>query len=302
MYAPPDQGGAARAMESSQDSDDDGLPAIQRLFIDVEDSDSSIDDSDKEWRDSLRVTIETEIQYQVQLRLSRDRPSPKERERVEDVVESEDMPVQRLRLDDKVQNSRGNEAVSVPIMMEDNHCGDDHSSTHLGNELDSERSATDKSGHHNATTTKQQPQTPVIKQSERKNLGAVYSYILNKYGTPHQQLEALMKRGRFRCHHADINSHIGIDKRIRWPLECNIALPTPKFSKHQLAVNFPMQYSGPVLGASRPRQNHHSASVSTTSSLVYDCEAEREDIDMGSGVLQFESRFESGNLRQAHRV
>lgn len=288
------KGGAAiraRRMDSSdgsQDSspeDDDGLPAVQRLFTNEEDSDTSTDDSysDKEWRDALRAAVETEIQYQVQQRLSRDRPPAKGRRRVEDVVESEDMLVQRMRYKACLQQNRSKVADLSELQ------GDPDTSTGGGHFKDKPEK--------DDTATKQPP----VEQLERRNLGTVYDYILNKYGTPYQQLESLMRKGRFRCHRPDINGHIGIDSRVRWPTECNIVMSTPKLSKRQLAVNFPLQYSGPVLGTSRPHHGSHHTGM--RSSLIYDCRAEKEDIDAESaGVLQFESRFETGNLRQAHRV
>ena len=124
-------------------------------------------------------------------------------------------------------------------------------------------------------------------------LSGVLEYVNSKYGVPKKQLKSLFEMGHYETHVID-SSGKGSGPHIKFPLESHICLPTPNHESTLLLENTP---ETPQMCTARkcstlPRVNANS--------LVY--ASEHNDVRMKHNTLEFESRFESGNLSQAFQM
>ena len=262
-------------MESGYQLKVDPLPA---LFSCDKETDSSSDASasDKEWRDAIKAAVENEIQYQVQLRLALDGISEQDIEKQED-AEAVQLLELRARKRTRCSRKSTDQLASQDPMITDG--------IRFEGQQQQQKQQPDESLD---TTTSLKPQLYAKKDNQ-----TIYDYLYSKYGTPYDQLKHLMQNGRFLSPSEKVRAEVSIDQRVRWPVECNIIQPTPQLSTHQIQPKMPMQSFGPLLGQVRPSFHH------ATSFPVYDC---KEEIELCTSELTFESRFESGNLRQAMQV
>lgn len=279
-------------MESFVSSGDDSSctsdleDRLQQLFAGENGLESSSEESpsDKEWREALRATVETEIQYQVQLRLA---SSPVDREEKRD----SDTPPDVQKLDLRLKTKRKLKPSTETEMKLDTNISPRSTAMEekqdVLNENETLKSLNSKHRHHN---------------ERKENYQTVYEYVSNKYGTPIDQLQHLLSNGKYKCDSLDdeTRSKLGIDRRVRWPVECKISQPTPAHSTSQLHHQIPLGVvTGPVLGHKRPKPQRASGPMT----ILYDrCAAADEPKGEMTNCLKFESQFESGNLNQAIHV
>ena len=285
-------GGAARSEMESSSSDE--APVLGGLFTDdrgseISSGEDSYSESDREWRDAVKAAVETEIQYQVQLRLSVNSPRFGETGETEEQTEEARRELElrnrtRTRVSEKHQKfSVAEKAACEPPKAPD--------SREIQEQCIVTNTVGQKWDEQHGEVTKNKPKT------EKKEPQTVYDYLRTKYGTPYVQLENLMKHGRFVC--TGGSSVVGVDRRLSWPVECNIALPTPSLSSLHLQPRVPFFPDGPVLGLARPSFHRTPDSSIVVYDRLSDTQSSRS---MEDGVLKFESRFESGNLHQAIHV
>lgn len=131
------------------------------------------------------------------------------------------------------------------------------------------------------------------------NLSGLLQYVNSKYGAPRAQLKNLSEAGHYQTAIID-TSGIGNGPCIRHPVESNIFLSTPKHITMPYKVK---NEEGTVIHKVKRKEetfaanglNRASASLLPSGQLVYTT-GEEETV---RGDLEFESRFESGNLKQA---
>ena len=123
------------------------------------------------------------------------------------------------------------------------------------------------------------------------NLPAIFDYINIKYGVPRTQLRNLSEKG---CYNTFLNdsSGVGAGPNIKYPVEACVHFPTP----NHLKTNCKPSTTIPSINSSELTTIH----CKTKAKLVYTTEEEVKAVPKGS--LRFESRFESGNLYQAHQL
>ena len=266
-------------MESGYQLKVDPLPV---LFSCDKETDSSSDASasDKEWREAIKAAVENEIQYQVQLRLALDDTSEQDIEKQEDTETAQLLELRARKRTRCLRQSTDQLASHDPSFTD--------GITFEGQQQQQQQQQQQRPDESLDTTTSLKPQLCAKKENQ-----TIYDYLCSKYGTPYNQLKHLMQNGRFLSHSEKVRAEVSIDQRVRWPVECIITQPTPQLSTHQIEPKMPMQYFGPLLGQVRP--SFHRAN----SLPVYDC---KEEIKLCTSELTFESRFESGNLRQAMQV
>ena len=130
----------------------------------------------------------------------------------------------------------------------------------------------------------------------RENLGSkvsmLFSYVNSKYGTPVDQLQHLSSSGCFKSGSIE-SSGDGSGSVIFFPPEANITLPTPTHSVNTSPILFPLK-----LGI---ESSHISNVISPAGRLNLENSHGqlKEKAPTPNLRLQFESRFEGGNLQQA---
>ena len=296
---------------------------LQNLFADDGESESSGDDSasDREWKEAVRAAVETEIQYQVQLRLAlegKDAVKEGMKRHGEEIEESAEMHVMRGKR--QQPQKEGNSRSLTPEAGEEKH----PSSTCHENDKETPETISIKVPNNKHSTVEAEERVKeedVMKISQQRHQ-SIYEYVTSKYGAPFDQLQHLLKAGTYHCLSEEERVRIGVDKRVKWPVECSIALPTQCHEKTEKQSKVPLEFFEPLLGNQRPLRN-----CSGPRPVVYDSQngghserrkqveeggerekgerdkgGEGEKGERGSVGLTFESRFESGNLRQAMQV
>lgn len=117
----------------------------------------------------------------------------------------------------------------------------------------------------------------------------IFNYVHSKYGTPRTQLQSLSENGSYETTTID-SSGVGSGPMLNYPVEALVCLPTPR---HNFGSN----------PSCDQEENNTSVAPPTSriSKSVYATGHETDQEVIGQG-LQFESRFESGNLAQAIRL
>lgn len=131
-------------------------------------------------------------------------------------------------------------------------------------------------------------------------LSGVFDYVNVKYGTPKTQLTNLLENGCYKTVLVD-SSGAGCGPNIKCPVEARVCLPTPS---HKICEQpNPLNKSSIVaaMGVFSPVSEVRQASSHRTQpKLVYVSGKETKTGPTES--LQFESRFESGNLHQVFQL
>ena len=282
-------------MEKS--SEEENPPLLNGLFSDDRGScnssgEDSYSESDKEWRDAVKAAVESEIQYQVQLRLSLESPIRKDRKG--EGTSNADSNVRIYRREKRVLGDK------IDDQIDDQHLTNYVASTILQETAtieDATASAPQSDIKNLPNYIKhRQLQVVVDDKPEKKEPQTVYDYLHQKYGTSYEQLQNLMSTGKFRCNSGQECGIIGIDERIRWPTDCNITRPSPELASKNLQQRVPFFPDGPILGQARPL--FHRTPQDCT--IAFDRSTNTQAVD--NSALIFDSRFESGNLRQAIKV
>ena len=307
------QGGADAEMEyPSSNSGEEGndFHCLQDLFAGGDESESSEDDSasDREWKEAVRAAVETEIQYQVQLRLSlerKDKLGEGVEAHVEDIEESAQLHAMRGRRQQAQEPIADQPYLLTP---EAGDGGEVHSAAIRHENEKKETENQRKDIQINKDTTKdageREEKEECAKVSQQRHQ-SVYDYVSAKYGAPQDQLQNLIKTGTYCCLSEEERARIGVDKRVRWPVERSITLPTPRHDKIEKQSKVPLEFFEPLLGQQRPLRNY-----SGPRPVIFDSQSgdlsrrggeEGDRRDRGGGLI-FESRFESGNLQQAMQV
>lgn len=156
------------------------------------------------------------------------------------------------------------------------------------------------------------PDTPIQKslgsaEGQRNNgaegiieLSGVFDYVNTKYGTPRTQLRNLSEKGYFETVLVD-SSGVGSGPNIKCPAEAHLHLPTPTHKTSDvklpsIVTSVAVSYVPPLLSLSEiTTLTHHR----NKAKLVY---SSQKETMLSEGSLQFESRFESGNLLQAFKL
>ena len=130
-------------------------------------------------------------------------------------------------------------------------------------------------------------------------LSGIMDYVHSKYGTPKAQLKKLSKMGCYETNAID-TSGVGTGPTIKCPIESHICLSTPNlehYSRHQSSKIISQQEArGHHVCAAR--QMVSASADSSRSRLIYSSEQEI----IVTKNLEFESKFESGNLQQAYEL
>jgi len=71
----------------------------------------------------------------------------------------------------------------------------------------------------------------------------IFQYLQSKYGTPEEQLKSLAIGGNFKTRQSECSMGNG-DVPIRWPIEANIVVPTPRHIRQLGAQLEPMNKQG----------------------------------------------------------
>lgn len=137
-----------------------------------------------------------------------------------------------------------------------------------------------------------------IQATEEIELSGAFYYVNVKYGTPNTQLRNLLEKGCYEAVLVD-TSGVGSGPKIKCPVEAHVYLPTPTHKvceqPNPLNKSCIVAATGdfaPVSGIGQTYRNQPK--------LVY---ASGNETKTGpAGSLQFESRFESGNLMQAFQT
>lgn len=309
-------------MESESEEGEDKFNYLQTLFDEEKETGSSSDESasDKEWKEAVRAAVETEIQYQVQLRLAAVLGGPVGGDQDNELDPSAVASATHMKLEREKRKLLQKERIVSINNTEDI------------SQPDSSKEEPQKIQKDHQLTAPILPLLPPLTTAPKPTIttnttsgatkqhtferGTIYEYLSSKYGTPHEQLQNLVKTGRFRCLPDEARERIGVDKRIRWPIECNISQGTPRHKASHKHSKIPMQFFEPLLGQHRrPSFMQSSSANGSAHSIIFDCrnkegvgeregehkgaeregEGERGEREEG---LKFESRFESGNLRQ----
>ena len=139
--------------------------------------------------------------------------------------------------------------------------------------------------------TTMQAAASICRQSTSDRPVDVYEYLSAKYGIPIAQLKHLTKRGSYKTK----AMACGDGGSIRWPIEANIAVPTPKHTA--TCSNSSVQEDRALANGDGCEGGE---GVRRRGRQVYSCDGGGGG--GGEGVLEFEARFESGNLQQALQV
>lgn len=124
-------------------------------------------------------------------------------------------------------------------------------------------------------------------------LPEVLDYVNLKYGTPRAQLKKLTEQGYYETVNID-TSGIGLGPIIKCPVESQVLLPTPNHRKHKPT---PRNTSENTALLTKDAEDQVKKG-STGSKLVY----ENGQVAYCRDGLEFESRFESGNLLKAFQM
>ncbi len=133
------------------------------------------------------------------------------------------------------------------------------------------------------------------------HLSELMDYVHKKYGIPKYQLKQLLKRGVYETNILDTSSGeecIGPCPTIRCPVESHVCLATPNHDDSTL----PHDDVNDVRPTSRLVHGDHECdtslpSISPRGKLVYSTGKYEDQQNVGN--LNFESKFESGNLQKA---
>ncbi len=120
-------------------------------------------------------------------------------------------------------------------------------------------------------------------QERTHNLSGIYEYVHDKYGCPYSQLLLVAKSQSFQTSVID-TSGCGKGPLIRSPVESNICLGTPKHF-----------YIDSKKDKVKPTVIHRKSSL-TQEASSRDDKSKKCNRANAKGTLEFESRFESGNL------
>lgn len=129
----------------------------------------------------------------------------------------------------------------------------------------------------------------------------IFTYVHNKYGTPRTQLQNLSEKGCYETIAID-SSGVGSGPMLNYPVEALVCLPTPRHNfgpniscdqKKKCTVNTDKTVFSEVTSVALPTSRIRGKLVYAT--------GQETDHDVIGG-LQFESRFESGNLLKAIRL
>ena len=275
-------------MESSEEDSggsSDLEERLQQLFAEENDTDSFSDASasDREWKEALRATVETEIQYQVQLRLASEDIDQELEKRDSDTPPSQNL---KLNLRDR-RNSPKRKDATEQLPSNTNPQA-------VAEMVEKQESVTD-----DAVTRQRTLQMNYVKHKLNEKQ-TVYEYISRKYGTPMSQLQHLVFNGKYKCAPSstddDVRVKLGIDKRVKWPIECEITQSTPTHTTNEAQNRTPFGAGiGPLIGYERTKLQYTGPLK-----VVYDRLAEAQ-IEFEND-LKFESKFESGNLQKAIQV
>lgn len=157
------------------------------------------------------------------------------------------------------------------------------------------------------------PKIPIVKFTDSKThndeviaLPGILDYVNIKYGTPRTQLKNLSEKGFFETVVVD-TSGVGSGPVIHCPVESHVYLPTPKHKNCGTTLH---DHRNKMIGVNQvPICDNSSTDAKLTFTLplpssggrlVYGSEQEKQNAFMG--CLEFESRFESGNLFQAFQL
>lgn len=123
-------------------------------------------------------------------------------------------------------------------------------------------------------------------------LPGVLEYVHMKYGTPYSQLKVLSESGHFKTNAVDTSGK-GLGPTIKCPIESQVCLPTPSHAQLKKVGRKKATLGGMPL----------PASIDSTSLMGPELHIAKTDMDLKcSGKLEFESRFESGNLWKTSQV
>lgn len=128
---------------------------------------------------------------------------------------------------------------------------------------------------------------------EITDLPRVLDYVNIKYGTSRTQLRNLSEKGCYDTILVD-SSGVGSGPNIKCPVEAHVYLPTPNHKTCEPSVTA-IRVSCDVKPVSEENLNY-----GTKVKPVYERGEETKPVSTRS--LQFESRFESGNLMQAFEL
>lgn len=139
------------------------------------------------------------------------------------------------------------------------------------------------------------------------DLCGVFNYVNTKYGVARTQLRKLTEKGCYDTVTVD-TSGVGAGPNIRCPIESCILLPTPKLETQKPNPEIKSTCTANITTARHATTSVTSPSPSTSSpmhcihrgKLVY--KTGQETCLLPVGGLQFESRFECGNLSQAFQL
>ena len=315
--------------DSSEPEEEDEGDGLQRLFFSCSSS-SCDDDSEIEWREAIRQTLEADIQYQVRLRLALDSPqlrtsgakncSKQEQQTLELCPHRRAI----VRVDHgDLQGSKQEGTKDEQEVHEVGGAGRERNEA-LNEELENHTTKFPKlSEKSNATPSLQQQRAvegPVVavvevKQSvgektesansrlqQLQQAQTVFDYLHLKYGTPYHQLQHLANHGCFKCTNGENKP---VDSRMKWPKERRIVTAAP-----QLVTTEANQSVSETTDFSRvPSVDTRCSSVgisvydsSIDDSAVSDQNSSNNQENGATSKLRFESRFESGNLHQAMQV
>lgn len=125
------------------------------------------------------------------------------------------------------------------------------------------------------------------------DLPGVFDYVNIKYGTSRTQLRNLLEKGCYDTVRID-SSGLGSGPNIKCPVEAHVNLPTPNHKTFEST-----QSNMTAMGVSCDGQPVSEENPSN-GTLVY--ERGKETKPISTRTLQFESRFECGNLMQAFEL
>lgn len=127
-------------------------------------------------------------------------------------------------------------------------------------------------------------------------LPGILDYVHVKYGTPRLQLKSLSERGQYQTNSID-TSGCGAGPEIRCPVESHVHFATP----HHQSQSESVQHCETVTSRTPGAVEEHpvvAAAVPNMEHLIYSTGGELAV----TGDLQFESRFESGNLQRVYQL
>ncbi len=176
-----------------------------------------------------------------------------------------------------------------------------HSVKNVEKEIERKKDYEGKLLQPNPSTQTEMQSFPIVKvkSDEAIQLLGIYEYVHDKYGTPRKQLKNLVEKGFYETKVID-TSGMGSGPNIMCPTESHIILATPNLetthlnSTNKLAPN-PCN-----------KLADHGATTSLNStlplnSLVF-ASGQEIEATLKCNTLEFESRFESGNLSKAFQM